>query len=117
MSTPKPHAAAESRTGLAMGMRGCVEGEACSSDRPGHGLHPMQDRLSRIAASRWVDAVVVAVTDDGFVELADLDGGLRCVWHHGALGDDRIAVGDPVALHGVYGVLAHGGARYSVAVA
>jgi hypothetical protein len=49
MSTHQPHAAAESRTGLAMGMRGCVEGDACASDRPGHGLHPMQDRLSRIA--------------------------------------------------------------------
>ena len=47
MSTHQPHAAAETRTGLAMGMRGCLEGEACSSLRPGHDLHPMQDRLSR----------------------------------------------------------------------
>jgi hypothetical protein len=114
MSTHQPHAAAESRTGLAMGMRGCVEGEACASDRPGHGLHPMQDRLSRIASSRWVDAVVAASSTDGFVELLDLDGGVHRVWHHGAV-TGRLAVGDPVALHGVYGVLARGDDRFSVA--
>ncbi|WP_438855394.1 hypothetical protein [Agromyces sp. M3QZ16-3] len=114
MSPQNPHAAAESRTGLAMGMRGCVEGEACSSDRPGHGLHPMQDRLSRIVASRWTDAVVVATAPDGFVELIDLDGGAHRVWNHGALAG-RLAAGDPVALHPVYGVLARGDDRYSVA--
>lgn len=114
MSIQHPHAAAESRTGLAMGMRDCVEGEACASDRPGHGLHPMQDRLSRIASSRWVDAVVAASSTDGFVELLDLDGDVHRVWHHGAL-TGRIAVGDPVALHGVYGVLARGDDRFSVA--
>ncbi|MGR0220551.1 hypothetical protein [Agromyces sp. ZXT2-6] len=114
MSTPQPHAAAESRTGLAMGMRGCVEGEACASDRPGHGLHPMQERLARIAASRWVDAVVVDVAADGFVDLVDLDGGRHRVWHHGAA-QGRVVVGDPVALHGVYGVLARGDDRFSVA--
>jgi hypothetical protein len=114
MSTPKPHTAAERRTGVAMGMRGCVEGHECSSDRPGHGLHPMQERLSRIAASRWVDAIVVAAASDGFVELVDLDGATHRVWHHGAL-RGAIAVGDPVALHGVYGVLARGDERFSVA--
>jgi hypothetical protein len=114
MSTHQPHAAAESRTGLAMGMRGCVEGDACASDRPGHGLHPMQDRLSRIAASRWVDAVVIDSGADGFVELLDLDGGVHRVWHHGAL-TGQVAVGDPVALHSVYGVLARGDDRFSVA--
>ena len=116
MSTHQPHAAAESRTGLAMGMRGCLEGEACSSLRPGHDLHPMQDRLSRIAASRWLDAIVVATGADGFVELLDLDGRTRRVWHHGAL-TGRLAVGDPVALHDVYDVLAHGDERISVAAA
>ena len=114
MSTHQPHAAAESRTGLAMGMRGCVEGDACASDRPGHGLHPMQDRLSRIAASRWVDAVVIDSGADGFVELLDLDGGVHRVWHHGAL-TGQVGVGDPVALHDVYGVLARGDDRFSVA--
>ncbi|MEI5584958.1 MULTISPECIES: hypothetical protein [unclassified Agromyces] len=116
MSTPKPHAAAESRPGLAMGMRGCIEGQACSSLRPGHDLHPMQERLSRIAASRWVDAVVVAVHGDGFVELVDLDGGARRVWHHEGL-RGRLGAGDPVALHDVYDVLARGEDRFSVAAA
>ncbi|WP_430645906.1 hypothetical protein [Agromyces sp. GXS1127] len=114
MSPQNPHAAAESRTGLAMGMRGCVDGEACTSDRPGHGLNAIQDRLSRIVASRWVDAVVTASGADGFVELLDLDGGVHRVWHHGALRGE-IAVGDPVALHPVYGVLARGDERFSIA--
>ena len=114
MSTPKPHTAAQPRTGVAMGMRGCVDGEACASDRPGHGLHPMQERLSRIAASRWIDAIVVTAASDGFVELVDLEGGTHRVWHHGAL-TGGVAVGDPVALHGVYGVLARGDDRFSVA--
>ena len=116
MSTHQPHAAAESRPGLAMGMRGCLEGTDCSSLRPGHELHPMQERLSRIAASRWLDAIVVATSADGFVDLLDLDGATRRVWHHGALGE-RLAIGDPVALHDVYDVLAHGLDRYSVASA
>ncbi|MCK8608594.1 hypothetical protein [Agromyces sp. C10] len=114
MSTPKPHAAAEFQPGLAMGMRGCVDGEACSSLRPGHELHPMQERLSRIAASRWLDAVVTAVHADGVVELVDLDGGARRVWHHDGL-HRQLAPGDPVAFHEVYDVLARGEDRFSVA--
>ena len=114
MSTQKPHTAAEPRTGLAMGMRGCVEGEACSSHRPGHGLHPMQSRLSQVAASRWIDAIVVGAASDGFIELVDLEGRAHRVWHHGAL-SGAVAVGDPVALHAVYGVLARGDDRFSVA--
>jgi hypothetical protein len=116
MSTPKPHTAAESRQGLAMGMRGCLEGSDCSSLRPGHELHPMQERLSRIAASRWLDAVVAVVHGDGFVDLVDLDGGAHRVWHHETL-QGRLAVGDPVALHDVYDVLARGDDRFSVAAA
>ena len=116
MSTPKPHAAAESQPGLAMGMRGCVDGHDCSSLRPGHDLHPMQERLSRIAASRWVDAVVVAAHADGFVELVDLDGDAHRDWHHESL-RGRLAVGDPVGLHDVYDVLARGDDRFSVAAA
>lgn len=114
MSTHEPHTAAESRTGLAMGMRGCVDGEACSSHRPGHGLHPMQSRLSQVAVSRWIDAIVVTAASDGFIELVDLEGQAHRVWHHGAL-SGAVAVGDPVALHAVYGVLARGDDRFSVA--
>ena len=49
--------------------------------------------------------------------LADLGGGgLRRVWHHDAFGG-TLVVGEPVALHGVYGVLARGDERHSVAFA
>jgi hypothetical protein len=38
------------------------------------------------------------------------------VWHHDAFGG-VLVVGAPVAVHDVYGVLAHGGRRFSVAAA
>ena len=117
MSHREPHATTEPRTGAAMGMRGCVSAAACRSDRPGHGLHVMQDRLATTTASKWIDAIVVDVDDQGFATLADLGGGgLRRVWHHDGFGG-TLVVGEPVALHGVYGVLARGDERFSVAYA
>ena len=41
---------------------------------------------------------------------------LRRIWHHDAF-DGVLVVGAPVAVHDVYGVLAHGGRRFSVATA
>ena len=117
MSHREPHAATEPRTGAVMGMRGCESATECRSHRPGHGLHVMQDRLATTTASKWIDAIVVDVDDQGFATLADLDGdGLRRVWHHDAFGG-TLALGEPVALHVVYGVLARGDERHSVAFA
>jgi hypothetical protein len=114
MSHREPHAT-RAHQGLGLGMRGCEHGAECSSERPGHRLHPMQSRLAAIAASKWVDAIVVASDGDGFVELAALDGAPHRVWHHVAL-DELLPVGEPVALHSVYGVLVAGGRRLSVAL-
>jgi hypothetical protein len=117
MSHREPHAATEPRTGEVMGMRGCESVAECTSDRPGHGLHAMQERLAATTASKWVDAIVIAVDREGFATLAELGGdSVRRVWHHDVFGG-ALATGEPVALHEVYGVLARGAARFSVAYA
>ena len=117
MSNREPHAATEPRTGEVMGMRGCESAAECRSQRPGHGLHLMQERLAATTSSKWIDALVVDVDDHGFATLVDFGGdALRRVWHHDAF-DGALAVGEPVALHGVYGVLARGDERFSIAYA
>jgi hypothetical protein len=121
MSHREPHAVTEPRTGAVMGMRGCESAAQCRSDRPGHRLHAMQERLASTTASKWVDTIVVAIDPEGFATLAEFGAGagadaVRRVWHHDAF-DGRLVVGEPVALHGVYEVLARGGERFSVAYA
>ena len=117
MSHREPHAATEPRTGAAMGMRGCESATECRSDRPGHGLHAMQERLAATTASKWIDALVVEVDAQGFATLADFhDGGLWRVWHHDGFAG-VLSLGEPVGLHGLYGVLARGDERFSVAYA
>jgi len=116
MSHREPHAATQPRTGRATGMRGCVHASECSSDRPGHGLHAMQLRLATATPSKWLDAIVTSIDADGFASVATLAGGARRVWHHDAFAG-ALQVGDPVGVHGVYGVLAAGGLRFSVAEA
>jgi hypothetical protein len=115
MSHREPHAATETHTGAVMGMRGCESAAECRSDRPGHGLHAMQERLAATTASKWVDAIVIAADGDGFATLADIERDtVHRVWHHDAF-EGALAVGEPVALHAVYGVLARGTERFSVA--
>lgn len=114
MSNRDPHAATQPHSGRAMGMRGCEAHTACSSDRPGHGLNAVQARLAHATPSKWLDVIIVDVDPDGFVTVADLGGGIRRLWHHAPLADS-LSVGEPVALHAVYGVLAHAEHRFSVA--
>ncbi|MEF3403685.1 hypothetical protein [Agromyces sp. CCNWLW203] len=117
MSHREPHTPTEPHVGTVMGMRGCESATECRSDRPGHRLHVMQERLAGATASKWVDAIVVEVDSDGFAVVAELAvERLRRVWHHDAF-DGVLVVGAPVAVHDVYGVLAHGGRRFSVATA
>ena len=115
MSHREPHAATEPHAGTVMGMRGCESATGCASDRPGHGLNALQQRLAAVTASKWRDAIVVAVGTDGFATLVSLDGdGVRRVWHHDAF-SGALAPGDPVALHAIYGVLVAGARQFSVA--
>ncbi|MDF2575802.1 MAG: hypothetical protein K0S05_2714 [Agromyces sp.] len=123
MSHREPHAATEPRTGAVMGMRGCEIAAECRSDRPGHRLHAMQERLAVTTASKWVDAIVLGVDEHGFATVAEfsdddrdpVDGSnVRRVWHHDAF-EGALAPGEPVAIHALYGVLARGRQRFSVA--
>lgn len=117
MSHREPHAATEPSTGEVRGMRGCESAADCRSDRPGHGLHTMQERLAATTASKWVDAIVLEVESDGFATVAEFVGdGVRRVWHHDAF-SGALEAGEPVALHDLYGVLARGNERFSVAYA
>ena len=117
MSHREPHTPTEPHVGTVMGMRGCETAAECRSDRPGHRLHAMQERLAGATASKWVDAIVVETDVDGFATVAEFASGrLRRLWHHDAF-DGVLIVGEPVAVHDVYGVLAHGGRRFSVATA
>ena len=87
---------------------------ACGVMEPGHGVSVMQARLASATPSKWVDAVVVAVSAAGWIEVASFaNGSSEIVWNHADL-TDSVAVGDPVALHPVYDVLAVGGAKHSV---
>ncbi|MDQ2660459.1 MAG: hypothetical protein M3Y52_01140 [Actinomycetota bacterium] len=117
MSHQEPHAVTQPSTGEVMAMRGCIAATECSSDRPGHRVHLMQQRLAATTASKWVDVIVVGLDDEGFVTLAELGGETaHRVWHHDSL-EGTLAVGEPVALHRVYGVLARGTDRFSIAYA
>ena len=116
MSHREPHAVTEPRTGAVMGMRGCEHASDCSSDRPGHGLHAMQLRLATATPSKWIDGIVTSTDADGFVTVAGLEGEARRIWHHDAFAG-VLHPGDPIAVHAVYGVLAAGGRRFSVAEA
>ena len=81
---------------------------------PGHGLSLIQERLASATPSKWADAVVVAVSPAGWIEVVLLsDESAVILWNHADL-SDALRVGDPVAVHSVYDVLAAGGAKYNV---
>jgi len=81
---------------------------------PGHSVSVIQSRLASATPSKWVDAVVVAISAAGWIEIAGITTtSSEIVWNHADL-TGSVAVGDPVALHSVYNVLAAGGAKHNV---
>ena len=77
----------------------------------------IQQRVSAATPSKWRDAIVTAVTHTGWVAITTLDDHATVwVWNHADLGSSA-SVGDPVALHGVYHVLAIGAERVNVLLA
>jgi hypothetical protein len=73
----------------------------------------VRERLAAATPRKWVDAVVMCESANGWIELRTLDGRTLTVWSDGEL----LGVGEPVALHSVYDVLARGDERRSVLVA
>ena len=82
-----------------------ASGQGAEMFDDGYALHPIARQAAIATPSHWEDAFVVSASEDGWIELADLDGrAIRC-WHF----DDLRSVltpGSPVAVHSLYGVLA-----------
>ena len=82
-----------------------ASGQGAEMFDDGYALHPIARQAAVATPSQWEDAFVVSASEDGWIELADLDGRtIRC-WHF----DDLRGVltpGSPVAVHSLYGVLA-----------
>jgi hypothetical protein len=92
-------------------------GMECARAEEGHSLHPMRKRLAAATPSKWADAIVVSVAADGWIELASVETAITVrVWHHQNLGETALHVGEPVALHATYSVLAVGSEWHSVLV-
>ncbi|MEY9951535.1 hypothetical protein ABIA36_000971 [Leifsonia sp. EB34] len=93
-----------------------ASGQGADMFDDGYALHPIARQAAIATPSHWTDVFVVSQGDDGWIELADLDGGsLRC-WHY----DDLRAVltpGVPVAVHTLYGVLSAGDELLNVRLA
>jgi hypothetical protein len=86
----------------------------CTDGTPGHALHPLQLRIAAATPSKWRNAFVDGVQADGWITLVSFDDAERVsVWHHADL-TGSLTVGDPVALHSLYNVLAVGRARINV---
>jgi hypothetical protein len=93
----------------------CESDEMCADTRPGHGLHALQLRLAAATPSRWLDGIVVTVREE-WIDVLTLDGDVLSLWNHGDLAEVA-TVGEPVALHAVYNVLAAGSRRFNVLIA
>ncbi len=88
--------------------------DGCAATAPGHSLPLIQERLATATPGKWADAVVVEVSAAGWIEVAVLtDDTTQVLWNHADL-TGSVGVGDPVAVHSVYDVLAVGGAKYNV---
>lgn len=92
-----------------------ASGQGAEMFDDGYALHPIARQAAIATPSHWRDAFVVSAREDGWIDLADFDGGTISCWHF----DDLRALltpGSPVAVHSVYGVLAVGDELLNVAL-
>ena len=119
MSHREPHAATEPRTGTVMGMRGCESATECAQ-RPARATGCTRCRSGSPRRPRASGSTRLVVDDRRrrASRPSSISTGvrLRRVWHHDAFAG-VLLVGDAGRLHDVYGVLARGGERFSVAYA
>ncbi|MET4704701.1 hypothetical protein [Frigoribacterium sp. UYMn621] len=94
-------------------------GTPCMSADAGHAVSAIRDRATAATPSKWRDGVVVHVASIGglggsWLAVALLDRpDIVWVWNHDDL-SAVVSVGEPVALHELYGTLAVGTTRVSV---
>jgi hypothetical protein len=94
----------------------CALGQDCAQLGVGHALSFMQRRLASTTSSKWHDAIVDEVFDSGQIRLRTIATNERILlWHHAHVGD-TVQVGDPVALHEIYHVLAVGSSWFNVSI-
>jgi hypothetical protein len=86
----------------------CALGQECDHPAAGHSLSFMQRRLAGATSTKWLDAIVGDVSNTGRVRLTTVaDGQDIVIWHHSDV-SGLMQVGEPVALHAIYHVLAVG---------
>jgi hypothetical protein len=93
----------------------CSADTGCEILAPGHTLSLMRRRLAQATPSKWIDALVVGIGTDGTVDVTTLDDGTSLRLSHHTRTDIVLQVGEPVAVHSVYGVLAAGTTWLNVA--
>jgi hypothetical protein len=94
----------------------CEFGMECVTVSPGHALPLIQERLASATASKWRDAIVDDIAEDGWIRLVAVETLDEVwVWHHGDV-RELATVGEPVAIHALYRVLAIGRTHLNVFV-
>lgn len=95
-------------------------GHGCDNQGAGHTIRPIQARVASATSTKWVDGIVVSVTADGWIGIRFLEhddehgaADTAWLWNHTDL-TDHLGLGDPVAVHALYNVLASGRSRISV---
>jgi len=95
----------------------CTDASDCTHGGPGHRIRSLQARVAAATPSKWRDAIVRDVAQDGWIAVELFESGeVVWVWHHADL-SDALVQSDPVALHGLYNTLAVGERLVSVLLA
>lgn len=69
-------------------------------------MHAIRACAASAMPSRWVDALVRSVSEDGCLEVVEaFTGRVHHLWNHADL-SEAVRPGEPVALQEAYGVLA-----------
>ncbi|WP_409048557.1 hypothetical protein AB2L57_08315 [Microbacterium sp. HA-8] len=93
----------------------CEIGASCTSYEPGHAVHLIQRRLVAATPGEWVDAIVESVdTAAGVVRVRDVFDQAPRTLFSAAGAANAVRVGEPVAVHPRYHVLARGAQRFNV---
>ncbi len=91
----------------------CRLGGRCTSYDPGHALHLVQSRLAACTPTQWRDAFVVETGDDT-VTIRWATGSGTATFANAAGASHAVRLGEPVAVHDRYRVLAIGAARFNL---
>ncbi|WP_213814261.1 hypothetical protein [Glaciihabitans sp. dw_435] len=90
---------------------------SCTHGGAGHAILAIQERVTAATPTKWRDGIVRDVSAGGWIAIDLIESGdTEWVWNH-ADRTGSLTVGQPVALHALYHVLALGSERVNVLVA